>query len=313
MTDDTWSGGWEDNDEPDREEVLRLARQLADQRARQRAEDLAELEELKRALRERAGEVAAREAEVERAWAQVHGRDETPESARRRSLRLRRERPPANEDEHAYAEELLARREADVEQRTAALVARERELRELETSIGERTKELEREKQEAQRDHDDLEALRAEASRTGDEIAARAASAEAAEQELNAERERVNAFEHEIAQREHALAERERAVADRGRVSPVPEQHGREQRDAEREHELRRLESRLAGREAEVTRLQALLAAREEELRRREREFADAERLRERAAAVPVEPYLSFSEGLDALAGRSQRGWPSTS
>jgi Tfp pilus assembly protein FimV len=107
------------------------------------------------------------------------------------------------------------------------------------------------------------------------------------------------------------LARHERAVADRERLSPAREQDEREQRDAEREQELRRLESRLAARESEVTRLQAVLAAREEELRRREREVTDAERLRERAAAVPVEPYLSFSEGLDALAGRSQRRWPS--
>src|SRR5438874_25712 len=128
MTDDSWeSSGWEEDDEPDREEVLWLARQLADQRARQRAEDLGELEELKRALRERAAEVAAREAEVERAWAQVHEHEETPESARRRLLRLRRERPPADEDERAYAEELVARREADVERRTTELAARERE------------------------------------------------------------------------------------------------------------------------------------------------------------------------------------------
>ena len=75
--DDSWeSGNWEETDEPDREEVLRLARQLADQRARQRAEDLAELEELKRALRERAAEVAAREAEVTRMQAVLAARDE---------------------------------------------------------------------------------------------------------------------------------------------------------------------------------------------------------------------------------------------
>src|ERR671930_2362361 len=103
----------EPDEEVDRDEVLRLARHLAEQRQRQRAEDLAELEELKRALRERAADVAAREAEVERAWEEVHARDATPESARRRLLRLRRERPPADEAERAYAEELLARREAD--------------------------------------------------------------------------------------------------------------------------------------------------------------------------------------------------------
>jgi len=45
----------------------------------------------------------------------------------------------------------------------------------------------------------------------------------------------------------------------------------------------------------------------EEELRRRERALDDADRLRERAAALPADPYVSFTEGLDALAGRSER------
>ena len=52
--------------------------------------------------------------------------------------------------------------------------------------------------------------------------------------------------------------------------------------------------------------MQGALAGREEELRRRERGLEDVERLRERAAAIPVEPYVSFSEGLDALAGRER-------
>jgi hypothetical protein len=54
-----------------------------------------------------------------------------------------------------------------------------------------------------------------------------------------------------------------------------------------------------------VVRAQGALAGREEELRRRERELDDAERLRERAALRPAEPFVSFSEGLDSLAGRS--------
>jgi alkanesulfonate monooxygenase SsuD/methylene tetrahydromethanopterin reductase-like flavin-dependent oxidoreductase (luciferase family) len=63
----------------------------------------------------------------------------------------------------------------------------------------------------------------------------------------------------------------------------------------------------LAAREADVIRAQGALAAREEELRRHERELDDRERLRERAAAArAIEPFVSFSEGLDALAGRSE-------
>jgi hypothetical protein len=52
--------------------------------------------------------------------------------------------------------------------------------------------------------------------------------------------------------------------------------------------------------------MQGALASREEQLRRREREIEDGERLRERAAvaAEPLNPYVSFSEGLDAFTGR---------
>ena len=60
----------------------------------------------------------------------------------------------------------------------------------------------------------------------------------------------------------------------------------------------------MIGREAELLRLQAGLAAQQESLRRRERELDDAERIREREAVLPAVPYVSFSEGLDTLAGR---------
>jgi hypothetical protein len=52
--------------------------------------------------------------------------------------------------------------------------------------------------------------------------------------------------------------------------------------------------------------MQGALAAREEELKRRERELDDAARVQERAAATPIRPFATFSEGLDSLAGRSE-------
>jgi hypothetical protein len=64
-------------------------------------------------------------------------------------------------------------------------------------------------------------------------------------------------------------------------------------------------EQQVAAREADVVRAQGALAGREEELRRRERELDDAERMRERAALRPADPFVSFSEGLDSLVGRS--------
>src|SRR5437588_8538345 len=123
MTDSWEDDAWEADDGPDRDDVLRLARQLAEQRARQRVHDLAELDELKRTLRERAAEVAAREAEVERAWAEIHERADDSEVVRRRILRLRRERPTVDD----AAEDLLASRQAALEQRATELGAREQQ------------------------------------------------------------------------------------------------------------------------------------------------------------------------------------------
>jgi uncharacterized protein (DUF3084 family) len=76
---------------------------------------------------------------------------------------------------------------------------------------------------------------------------------------------------------------------------------------AQREAEIQGLEAELLAREAELSKLQAGLAARQEELRRRERRLEDAERLRERVAAQPIAPYVSFTEGIDALAAGGRR------
>jgi len=341
MTDSWEDDAWEADDGPDRDDVLRLARQLAEQRARQRVHDLAELDELKRTLRERAAEVASREAEVERAWAEIHEREGDPENARRRILRLRRERP-TDEDVQGVAAEALATREAALEQRAAELAARERELGKRDESLRQRADELARETErivdERERiatERGDLERLHADASRTSDELAARASEAVTADQELAGERERLAALQADLQERERAVAQVEensktqregdnqardsepfqretepRALAARlaAREAAAPLKRNAEL--AQRETELRTLETRLAEREADVLRMQTALAAREEELRRRERELDDAQRLSERAAAIPLEPYLSFSEGLESLAGRSDRHWP---
>ena len=59
-----WEEAWAQQDDLDRDQVLQLARRLAQQRERQRTEDLVQIEDLKRALRERAADVARRELEV---------------------------------------------------------------------------------------------------------------------------------------------------------------------------------------------------------------------------------------------------------
>ena len=122
-----WEATWAQQDEPDREQVLHLARRLAQQREHQRTQDLIQIEELKRALRERAADVAQRELEVERRERDLE--DGGPESPRR-MLRFRRAAQPPQvpvDENRAYTEEILARREADVEQRTQAVDTRERD------------------------------------------------------------------------------------------------------------------------------------------------------------------------------------------
>src|SRR5919198_564691 len=299
--DDAWErDDWETaSEDVDRAEVLRLARHLAEQRERLRSEELAELEELKRTLRERAAQVAARELEVERREAEFE-REAAQERVARRGLRFRRERPPVDDDDRAYAEELLARREADVERRAAELTA-----------------------------------LQATATRANDVLAARGAAIERREQEHVAERARLDelartldgrareldeqihgaAQAEDLSRQRRALEERARELEQRERALAARAAERVDERDGElarRDAALKTREEQLAAREADVIRAQGALAAREEELRRQERELDDRERLRERAAAVrSVEPYMTFSEGLDALAGRSEPPpWP---
>src|SRR5215510_6676453 len=136
-----WESSWAQQDEPDREQVLHLARRLAQQREHQRTQDLIQIEELKRTLRERAADVAKRELEVERRERELEGHEQ---DGPRRMLRFRRAEPePAPDEDRAYAEEILVRREAEVEQRTQAAHARERELAERETALLARQLELE--------------------------------------------------------------------------------------------------------------------------------------------------------------------------
>src|SRR5438876_9051849 len=144
---DSWESiGWEtssaERDDVDREQVLELARRLAEQRERQRAEDLVQIEELKRALRERAADVARRELEVERRSRELEELAEpSRHDDRRLSLRLRRaERPRVEEADHAYTQEILARRETELQERLDALAPRERDVTERETAL--RAREL---------------------------------------------------------------------------------------------------------------------------------------------------------------------------
>src|SRR3954469_6267933 len=112
-----WEAAWQQPEgKADRDEVLQLARRLAEARQRQSTEDLVQIEDLKRALRERAADVARRELEVERRTREL----EEQEAPRRASRFRRAERPAPPDADRAYGEEILARRETEVEERVQA-------------------------------------------------------------------------------------------------------------------------------------------------------------------------------------------------
>jgi chromosome segregation ATPase len=308
---DSWeSSGWEAEGDPDRAELLELARRLAEQHRRQSADALAEVEDLKRALRERAADVARRELEVERRTKELDAQEEHG----RRALRLRRsDRPQLPDEDRAYAEELLNRREADVRKRLDTLIPRERELKERETELRARELQLddaeaalERRKQEVERSHArlgererELKESRAELDAVRAELAQRAAALEAAQQELDDRRKGLEGETRTLEEREGELEASEAESAADAARRPT----GLEGDLVRQSRELAAREAELTAREAELVRLQTGLAAQQETIRARERALDDEERLRQREAALPAHPYVSFTEGLDAFTG----------
>jgi DNA repair exonuclease SbcCD ATPase subunit len=320
---DSWeSAGWP-HDDLTREEVLQLARRLAAQRERQRSEDLVQIEELKRALRERAADVARRELEVEQ-----RTRELEEQGLPRRTLRFRRAEKPVVDEDRAYTEELLVRREAEVDERSRAVENRERELQEREAQLLARRLELEesepalaeRERRVAELE-ERLRALDAKEQDLGSKeqdvgakehsYAERAAALEVDEQELTAARETLAKLQQELDERALALKQRDEELNKLAqRTAATEEQSTEHERDvSERESQLAAREQELRDRETEVLRLQAGLAAQQEGIRRRERSVEDAERALARETVAPATAHVSFSEGLEALTGwRPRRG-----
>jgi hypothetical protein len=308
-----WEADWPTAEDPDRAQVLELARRLAEQHRLQNAEALAEVEELKRALRERAADVARRELEVERRTKELDVQEPG-----RRALRLRRqERPQPPDEDRAYAEELLNRREADVRRRLDALVPRERELQERETELRARELRLEdaeaaleRQKKEVESSHSrlgererELKESRSELEAARNELSQQSAALEAAERELADLRKGLEEETRSLERREGKLEVTEAESA----AEASRERTAHDDELARRAKELSASEAELTAREAELLRLQAGLAAQQESIRARERALEDEERLRQREAALAAHPYVSFSEGLDAFMGRRSR------
>lgn len=293
-----WGPAWQQPEESaDRDQVLRLARQLAEARERQSVEARREVEDLKRALRERAADVARRELEVEKRTRELEKLD--PHGREGRKLRLRRS-DRSQQGDNRYADEPLARRESELQQRLDALVPRERGVSERETAL--RARELE------------IQGVEAALTRREQEVTESKASVERRRLELESAYARLRESEAELAQPPAEPEEQERLLeTSRSQVSREPDEREAasiengstpeaERKVSQLEWQLAAREAELLAREAELVRLQSGLAAQQESIRRRERALEDEERLRERQTVMPV-PYVSFTEGLDAFSG----------
>jgi hypothetical protein len=263
----------------DRESLLRLARELAEQRHSEREHARAELEQLKQALRDRAESVAAREREL----ADLQRRADAGGNAK----------PGRQGSKGAGSGDALVARERAALDRAKALDARERALEERQAALA----------AEAARIADREAELEAELARARDDRGRSESELQlaAAERERLDEREQeARRIEKELAARRIALeaAAARRAAGDRHDPSPAS---GEDDPHAERERELHALEAKLEARERELALVRQGLDAerntlleRDRELRRRE--VAD---LRQSFDAPFTPP--SFSEGLAAF------------
>jgi chromosome segregation ATPase len=312
----------------DRAELLRLARELAERRQTGRTGADAEVEQLKQALRERAGAVAAREREL----AELQRRLESDRPGVRGLLELRSKRGERSE---AVDSEALAARERATHERAQTLDERERAAEARERSVQAQAAELE-----------------AEAARLAErerELAGELKAAEAKLAETEAERKLATAERERLEERDRAVHDREKELATVGveiegerqeleaRVTELEArtreldaqaaavgsaaEHGAQQvgsveREAaaklaaveERERTLARRESKLDARERDLALVRQGLDAERNALLERERGFRRREVAEVRESrAQPFAP-PSFSEGLAALARVRSRG-----
>jgi hypothetical protein len=273
----------------EREELLRLARELAEQRHVEHERARAELEQLKHALRERAESIAAREREL---------------AERERSLaggkhpRLRRERV-----DPAAAAALVARERAALE-RAHALEARDRELRKRQAAleaeaaaVAERERKLSEELEAAAahrtESESELELAAAERARLDE----REQEARRIERELAARRIEIDGERDLLLARIRELETRSVALAGGKPLSPE---------DA-RVHELHALESKLDIRERELALVRQGLDAERNSLLDRERALRRREAAEVRQVFEPPLLPPSFSEGLAAFANERSR------
>lgn len=269
----------------DRESLLRLARELADKRHAEHDQSRAELEELKRTLRDRAAAVAVRERELERLERKGGIRRKEPKPARDDEALVARERAALERSQAVEAREReLQARQAELEARAAEVAAREEALRrELDLATNERT-QSESERQLAAAERERLDEREQAARRIEKELAQ-------SRIELEQERERLEARAREVDARTRAVEGDEQAA------DPY----------AEREEELRALEARLEERDRELALVRQGLDAERNALLERERMLRRREVAEVRqSAGTPFAP-PRFSDGLAAFARMRSR------
>jgi hypothetical protein len=263
----------------DREELLRLARELATQRNAEQEQARRELEQLKESLRERAEAVAEREREL-------------------LALQKRLEKgkaPKAKAKPELPDLETLTARERAAYERLHSVEAREAQLRTQSAQLAAEAEKLAALQAELRESQSDRELAAAERERLEERL----------EEARRAEKE-LASIRVELERQRESLAARERRVraiaAESGDPGPDPYE--------EREDELRRLEARLEVREREFALLRQGLDAQRIELRERERTLRRREVAEVRQTFEPPLTPPSFAEGLAAFVhsrGRKRR------
>ncbi len=260
--------------DPDREALLRLARELAEQRQAEQQHAGVELERLKQSLRERAEAIAARERELVKL-----------------EKRLGEGRPRKQDKLEAPAADTLVARERAALERAHALDARERELQTRAAELA-----------EAQSQLDESLSERELASAERMQLEERAESARRVEKELAARR-------IELEQERARLEARARAVDMRtGEVEAVLEPQADDGGpEAARVSALRRLEAKLDARERELALARQGLDAERNTLLQRERALRRREAAEVRQSFDAPLQAPSFSEGLAAFVSSRPR------
>jgi hypothetical protein len=278
---DTWKPGADAPDDigtdVDREELLRLARELAAQRNAEHEQARRELEQLKESLRERAEAVAEREREV-------------------LALQKRLEKgkaPKAKAKPELPDPETIVARERAAYERLHDVEAREARLRTQSAQLEAEATKLAALQAELRESQGDLELAAAERER----LEERLEQTRRTEKELASIRVELELQRQSVAARERRVRALAAGEADPGGPDPYDE----------REEELRRLEERLEVRERELALQRQGLDAQRIELRERERtqrrrEVADVRQTFEPPLTPP-----SFADGLAAFVRSRKR------